>query len=211
MQIRKDHRDVERWIGQGEGPELDFKLSITSSAKIARTIVAFANNRGGKIVVGVSDFGAVIGIDPEEEMYMIDEACNHHCDPVLIPSYVVHEFAGVSVLEVRIPNSLLKPHKALDTDHSWKVYIRSGDKSMLASKPAEKQIIRDEERSRRIFDSKETALIDYLKKNSFITPKEFSRMLNLSIDRSRRIMITLSQENILLYHRDERGDYFSLK
>jgi predicted HTH transcriptional regulator len=212
MRTRHDHKDVEHWIFQGEGAELDFKQTIPSPVKIAKTMVAFANNRGGRIVVGVSDSGYIHGIDPEEEMYVLDEAGMHYCEPVILPEYIVHEYEGVSVLEARIPTSHLKPFKALDDDNTWKVYIRSGDKSMLASKTVIQQIRNDDgaliDRS---LDSKETALLAHLKDNTFVTPKEFARKMNISEVRSRKIMINMAQEGYLLYHRDERGEYFSLK
>ena len=212
MHTRHDHEEIERWIFQGEGVELDFKQTISSPAKIAKTMVAFANNRGGRIIVGVGDSGYISGIDPEEEMYMLDEAGQHFCDPVIVPEYHLHECEDITVLEARIPTSHHKPFKALDTDNTWKIYIRSGDKSLLASKPIIQQIINDDgEMPDRPLDSKEKGLIEYLKNTSFITPKEFARMMNISLPRARSLMINLSQEGHLLYHRDERGDYFSLK
>jgi len=212
MQVRHDHDEIERWIIQGEGRELDFKQSITSSAKIARTMVAFANNFGGRIVVGVGDSGYIFGIDPEEEMFMIDEAGKHYCDPIIVPEYIIHEFEDVSVLEARIPNSLHKPHKALDSDDTWKVYMRCDDKSILASRSTIQLLINDDGvPPERVLDTKESAVIKYLGSTSFITPKEYARMLNLSLQRARRILVNLSQEGFLLYHRDERGEYFSIK
>jgi predicted HTH transcriptional regulator len=44
-------------------------------------LVAFANTEGGIIVVGVSDKKKIIGIDAEEEVYMVEKSIFEYCDP----------------------------------------------------------------------------------------------------------------------------------
>ena len=43
--------NVKKLIFEGEGVTLDFKKTITSCEKIARTMVAFANNKGGMEII----------------------------------------------------------------------------------------------------------------------------------------------------------------
>ena len=65
---------VKKIIQEKEGNQLDFKQKVTSKEKIAKTLAAFANTTGGLILIGLSDQRKIIGIDPEEEQYMIDSA-----------------------------------------------------------------------------------------------------------------------------------------
>ena len=58
-------------ISQGEHQQLDFKFRIDDSKKIARTLAAFANTDGGRLLIGVKDNGKITGIDPNEEIHMI--------------------------------------------------------------------------------------------------------------------------------------------
>ncbi|MDB4904822.1 MAG: Divergent domain protein [Mucilaginibacter sp.] len=44
--------NVKKLIFEGEGVKLDFKKTITSCEKIARTMVAFSNNKGGRLLIG---------------------------------------------------------------------------------------------------------------------------------------------------------------
>jgi predicted HTH transcriptional regulator len=60
---------------------LDFKLHISNSAKLAKTLTAFANTDGGTVVIGVSDKKDLVGIDPEEELYMVEKSSKNHCSP----------------------------------------------------------------------------------------------------------------------------------
>lgn len=76
-----DEEFIKNLLKQKEGEKLDFKLKITSKEKIAKTLSALSNSQGGFIVVGMSDQKKVIGIDPEEERYMIEASNEEYCIP----------------------------------------------------------------------------------------------------------------------------------
>ncbi|GAA0881312.1 hypothetical protein GCM10009119_42820 [Algoriphagus jejuensis] len=76
-----DEEFVKSLIKQKEGEKLDFKQKITSREKISKTLVGLANTDGGFILIGVSDSKRIVGIDPEEERYMIEAANDEFCFP----------------------------------------------------------------------------------------------------------------------------------
>lgn len=76
-----DQEFVRDLLKQKEGLRLDFKQQITSKEKIAKTLSALANSEGGFIVIGMSDKRNIIGIDVEEERYMIEAANEEFCIP----------------------------------------------------------------------------------------------------------------------------------
>jgi len=79
---------IKKLIFEGEGISLDFKKTITSCEKIARTMVSFANNKGGKLFIGVADDGTINGVKSEdEEHYMITKAANLFTRPALDPIF----------------------------------------------------------------------------------------------------------------------------
>src|SRR5690606_31800315 len=97
-------------ILQGEGEQLDFKNKISSCEKIAKTLVAFANNKGGKLLVGVADDGMVKGVkNEEEEKYMLQRAGNLYCRPAIEPSFEEVYVDDKLVLVVDIAESDTKP------------------------------------------------------------------------------------------------------
>ena len=57
-------------IDQGEHQQQDFKFEVSDSKKIARTLSAFANTDGGRLLIGVKDNGNISGIKSEEEYYI---------------------------------------------------------------------------------------------------------------------------------------------
>src|SRR6202000_617684 len=80
--------NIKKLIFEGEGVSLDFKKTITSCEKIARTMVAFANNKGGRLLIGVADDGAIKGVkSDDEERYMIEKAAHIFAKPALEPRF----------------------------------------------------------------------------------------------------------------------------
>src|SRR5476649_103553 len=127
--------NVKKQIFEGEGVTLDFKKTISSCEKIARTMVSFANNKGGRLLIGVEDDGTIKGVKSEdEERYMITKASQFYAKPALEPKFEEIYIDDKMVLVVDIPKSSSKPHYSLAEDGKWWVYVRVNDKSVLASK-----------------------------------------------------------------------------
>ena len=124
--------NLRKLILQGEGTKLDFKTTITSVEKIARTLVAFANNSGGQLLIGVADDGFIKGVKSEdEERYMISKSANQYCKPAIEHRFEEINIEGKLVLVVHIDASDTGPHYALDEHKNWWLYFRVDDKSIL--------------------------------------------------------------------------------
>ncbi|MFZ5942261.1 MAG: helix-turn-helix domain-containing protein [Bacteroidota bacterium] len=120
-------------IGEGEHQQLDFKFAINDSAKIARTLSAFSNTEGGRLLIGVKDNGKIKGVQSEEEYYMIESSALRYCLPVVsfeVKKWIVE---GKTVLEVYIPPAATRPVLARDAEDRWRAYIRVGDQNILAN------------------------------------------------------------------------------
>ena len=80
--------NIKKLIFEGEGVTLDFKKTITRHEKIAKTMVAFANNKGGQLLIGVADDGTITGVKfEEEEKYMITKTAQQYIRPMLEPIF----------------------------------------------------------------------------------------------------------------------------
>jgi ATP-dependent DNA helicase RecG len=55
---------LRKSINDGEGKTIEFKVELPNSSSLAKTIVAFSNTVGGKIIIGVNDQGKIIGLGP---------------------------------------------------------------------------------------------------------------------------------------------------
>lgn len=119
---------IQKLIAQGEGLHLDFKHQVSDSFKIAKSIVSFANKLGGTLLIGVSDSGKVVGIDNEEEIYMLDLAATNYVKPKLALTYVKHKSSKSNiVLECKVPKGEDSPYLAKDIDGKWTAYVRYED------------------------------------------------------------------------------------
>jgi predicted HTH transcriptional regulator len=206
-----DWENLQKKICKGEGVSLDFKQTISNKYKIAKTIASFANNKGGSILVGVADSGTIVGIDAEQEMYMLFEASEYLNDPPVDIDFIVYDNLeeDIQVVEAIIANSLKKPHLTVDENGEWHIYIRSEDQSRAASKQMSKYF--DNMNHKEKLDSKEKGLLDYLNTNKTVTIKQFAKHLNIGDRRSRQILLDMLDNGYLILHRDSKGDYFTLR
>jgi len=203
--------NIKNLILQGEGLRLDFKKTITNNAKIAKSLVAFANNKGGQLLIGVADDGSIKGVKSEdEERYMILKSAHEFCRPALEPDFEEIYVDDKLVLAVTIHESDVKPHYALDDQKKWWAYIRINDKSVLASRIIIEVLKKDNHTEGVMinYTDDEKKLLEYLKTNDKITLKEFSKLLRCSYRKAQKILVNLILTDIIMPHTTERGEYF---
>jgi predicted HTH transcriptional regulator len=111
-----DSKYIKDLVSEGEHQQQDFKFEISNAKKIAKTIVAFANTKGGRLLIGVKDNGRISGIRSDEEFYMIDAAATMYCKPEIPIKSYQRIVEGKNVLEIVIKVSDEKPHYALDDE-----------------------------------------------------------------------------------------------
>ncbi|OAQ38075.1 AAA family ATPase [Pedobacter psychrophilus] len=203
---------VKMMILEGEGVNLDFKKTITSCHKIAKTMVSFANNKGGKLFIGVADDGKISGVKSEdEERYMIDKAATFFSKPLLEPTFEEIYIDDKIIVVVDIVESDQKPHFALGEDEKWWAYIRVKDKSVLASKIV-LDVLKREHKDIGVlieYGSKEKALLEYLEKNDRITLMQYCDMLNLSKRRASKILVKLVLAGMIRVHTTEKEEFYT--
>ena len=173
--------ELQRLILSGENDTVDFKQRVTQPEKIARTIVSFANTRGGVILIGVKDNGYVCGVDPEEEKHTLDMAAAFYCDPPVELAYEEIESEDRIVLKVTVNESTQKPHFAKVKTDDWRGYVRVKDTSVQTSKMVNKVLEQEPEQFERIpLDRFENAVLDYLVTHPRITQRQFMKLVNIS-------------------------------
>jgi predicted HTH transcriptional regulator len=211
--------DVNLLIEEGEGFTIEFKRRISSPEKIARTLISFANTRGGTILFGIDDDGSVVGVESEKsEMEMIGIAGSEFCDPPVETAIDIVPFDGLDVIVCTVPESRTKPHYFLgDRDSgngdSTRVYIRVNDKTMMASREVVR-ILRDENPDEPpltvAIGRNEKRLFEYLDRTERITLREFGRLVNISDRRASRILVSLVRAGVIRIHTHEKEEFFTL-
>jgi predicted HTH transcriptional regulator len=135
-----DQDFVNLLLKEEEGLKLEYKQQISSQEKIAKTLSAMSNTAGGMILIGISDQRKIIGIDPEEERYMIAAANESFCVPQANLDLHVVSIDPDNLYEEEKYVLLVIVHASPDErvavklpDGSLKIYRRVGDKSLASS------------------------------------------------------------------------------
>lgn len=75
-------------IKQGESKTLELKESLPKNDHIAKTVIAFSNTSGGKLIIGVNDNREIVGIDDTMVFDMQDKIASiiaDNCSPGIMP------------------------------------------------------------------------------------------------------------------------------
>jgi predicted HTH transcriptional regulator len=205
-------RYLKNLISGGESQQLDFKFCISDSRKIARTLSAFANTEGGRLLIGVRDNGSIAGVRSDEEYYMIETASLLFCKPEIPVTIKQHLADGKTVLEVFVNRGDKKPYLSKGEDGKWVAYFRHGDQN-LAANSILLQLWRKNERKNGIlirFGKPENALMQYLKENGEITFSGFKKMTKIPAYRAEKIIVNLLLCKVIEMNVSEKGFSYSL-
>ena len=203
---------LRQLIAEGENQHLDFKYCVSDSRKIARTLAAFSNSGGGRILIGVRDNGSIAGIQTDEEIYMVDTAAHLFCRPEI--SYVVrqHVSGGKTILEVDVHRGTKRPYQVLNENGKWVPYFRHLDQNLVANRVL-LQVWRKEEKGKGVlvkFGKVENTLLDYLKKNGSITLSKFRKIARISPYKAEAILANLIIFRVLIINASEKGFTYKL-
>lgn len=199
-------------IDEGEHQQQDFKYCINDSKKIAKSLVAFANTDGGRLLIGVKDNGNIVGIKSDEEFYMIESAAKIFSKPALTFLTKQWQVDGKTVLEIQIKPSTIKPHFAKDESGKWLAYIRIADENFLAHK-IQIEVWKKQKSKQGIFFSysnNEKFLIDFLQKNNSISYSKFIRLAHISRKNAEEILGNFVITDTIKMNSTKEGTSFSI-
>lgn len=205
---------IQKLIAEGEHQMLDFKFEISDCKKIARSLVAFANTDGGRLLIGVKDNGVISGIRSEEEKHMIQTAAELYCKPEVKFSAKEWNINGKTVLEIIIPKSCHHKHKAPDHNNIYKVYVRVKDENIVANSILMKVWKHENDKNivKITFSEEEKMLLKYLDEHKTISFDEFLEISHLKKKAAENILVNfiligmvkmeIYEKNILFFYND---------
>lgn len=124
---------IEQLLLQPEGKTLEFKRDLSSPRNALKTLVAFANSAGGRLVIGVDDARQVTGvIEPLDEEERICNLIADSIAPRLVPQVELASIDGRTVLVVEVFPSNSRPHYLKSLGPQQGVYVRLGSSSRQA-------------------------------------------------------------------------------
>ena len=113
----------------GEKDNTEYKVDIPSkSENYMRTVVAYANANGGRLVFGVeNNTWKVTGFSKEEVFQKMDAVTNaiyDSCEPKITPNIEVQEFDGRYIIVVDVPAGMQRPYCIKSQGVIEGVYLR---------------------------------------------------------------------------------------
>ena len=204
---------IKNLILQGEHQQLDFKFQVNDSRKIARTLVAFANTDGGKLLIGVKDNGVIAGIRTEEEYHMIEAAATMYCRPEVDFASRHWNIDGRRVLEIDVPRAQIKPHYAKTDEGSWMAWVRVGDQNILADTIMVKYWKRRKSPRGTVihYSDNEKMLLQYLSSHPTINLERYSEISGLARNLAEDVIVDMMVAGLVEMGQNEFQTWFRLK
>ena len=170
MRPNSDKVYLQQLIAEGEHQQQDFKFEISDARKIARSLSAFSNTDGGRLLIGVKDNGRIAG------------AAKLYCRPNVEISVQTYEVDGKTVLVAEIPKAEQKPVQVQDETGKYLAYVRIADENILAT-PVHLAVWRQKNSTWGTlvkYTEREQLLLDYLAEHQEITVSKYSRLAHIS-------------------------------
>jgi len=152
---------------KGEDYKNQFKLTFERSEKLAVEIVAFLNSDGGNIIVGINDFGEIIGLENKqirEINQWISNVSKNNIYPSINLKSEILNCDNKNILIIYVPKGDNKPYAFNQVD----VWIKSGSDKRKATIEDIRRLLQESGRMYAEEEITQTAIqnidIDYLKK-----------------------------------------------
>jgi len=128
---------VEDTMFFGESKNIEYKVSLPDkSEKYMKTIVAFANTQGGKLIVGVDDkTHQIVGVENDVLFQLMDgiaNAVSDSCVPQIIPDIEPQTVDGKTVIVVSVEAGKNRPYYLKSKGKDNGTYIRVAGTSRQA-------------------------------------------------------------------------------
>lgn len=121
---------------ESESSTIEWKGSFPEKELIIKTIVGFCNRFGGKLIIGVSNNGEIVGIEEsiaEEQMEHLDKMIYESSAPPIIPLVHTQRFGDKVILLIEVSSGMNKPYYIKSLGMEKGVFVRLGRSTMKAN------------------------------------------------------------------------------
>jgi predicted HTH transcriptional regulator len=200
-------------ISEGEHVNQDFKFRIDDQKKIARTLCAFANTSGGRLLIGIKDNRKIVGCHPEEEFHMIEGASKIFCQPEVPFRSKIWQEDFRLILEIQVPVSNNTPHKAKDDEGRWKPYIRVKDHTVAVNKILERVWIEKKKATSKTekFDEDELLILKLIHEHGEVTLSKLYRLSKLPLKKVDKLLVMFICWDLVEICYETDGVYYKSK
>ena len=147
--------NIKEILSQPEGRRLEFKAELPVHSDLAKIVVAFANDAGGDLYIGVADDPReVVGLDEDKLMTIEEKVSNiifDCCYPAILPEIKFISVEDKHLIQVTVFRGSTPPYYLKEKGKLQGTFIRVGSTNRLADETLISEL---ERRKRNIsFDS----------------------------------------------------------
>lgn len=204
---------IHALIAEGEHQQQDFKFEISDARKIAKTLSAFANTDGGRLLIGVKDNGKIAGVRSEEEKYMIEAAAQLYCVPKVEYALNTYIAEGRQVLVATIEETPHKPVYAKDETGKPLAYLRIKDENILAT-PIHLRVWQQSGSTCGeliCYTEREQFLLDQLKQGTLLSLNRYCRQTGVSRRAAEHLLAKFIRYGLVVPVFENHKFYFRMK
>jgi hypothetical protein len=206
--------DLLRMVIKGEGSHVELREHVPENDPLARTLCAYANTRGGWLVIGVDEDRKVVGCEnPDEALTHIRLVAEEDIKPAL--EYEAHsvETKNGWLITVHVNQSSDRPHSIPCAKRKREILMRVG----LTNEVAEGgtlNALRSHRIDSRPREALEGRILEWLVEREkeandppgTATPEDYSQAANVSVRRAGKALINLECGGLVIgagdrYHR----------
>jgi len=164
-------------IKKGENKRLELKEKLPSNETIVKTVIAFSNTSGGKLVIGVNDNREIIEID-EDKIFEYEEKISSIISDLyyltILPEIYAQNIDGKVVLVVEVFRGSMLPYYLKNKGKLKGTYVRVGSTNRLADEVMIAELQR--QRFNKSFDEEENFEFELENLNLNIIYNEFEKI-----------------------------------
>ncbi len=200
--------DITALAAEREGKKLEFKSGLPRDVKTARSLAAFANTRGGILLVGVGDRGEILGAPhARDTIERLREIALALLDPPLVVQSGIVTVAAKPIVWCSVPLSPSRPHAVVHADGSREIVARVGSSNRVAT-GATLVALHSARASKSGLDPLQRAVIAWVSERSRAsaspggdaTVAGFAKARNVGTQRARRAFTQLEVAGLLVAH-----------
>ncbi|MBN2824163.1 MAG: putative DNA binding domain-containing protein [Campylobacterales bacterium] len=128
--------NIKELINNGETKRLEFKAQLPKNEAIVKTIIAFSNTSGGKLIIGVRDDREIVGIEDDDIFELKDRVSSlifDSCYPNILPEIYTLNIDNRLLLVIEVFRGNLLPYYLKSEGKNQGTYIRIGATNRQAS------------------------------------------------------------------------------
>jgi len=122
--------EIRELIRRGETENVEFKEDIGKSEEFAETVVAFANGKGGIILLGVDDHANIVGLADRDYEGTITNIIRSHCEPPVEYRMDKRQLDEKSIIVLRVEEGKDKPYTVREKG----AYVRANATDRVATR-----------------------------------------------------------------------------